>query len=57
MRPFLKGMQTFTTYRKESALLDAPKASGKRHAMAGTHWPVHMFTDGLMPSHTPHAAS
>jgi len=40
MRPFLKGMQTLKTCHKGSTLFDAHTASGKRRAMAGTHWPV-----------------
>ncbi len=56
MRPFLKGMHILKTYGKGSTLFDAPTASGKRRAMAGTHWPVHVFTDALMPTHIPPVA-
>ncbi len=56
MRPFLKGMHILKTYRKGSTLFDAPTASGKRCAMAGTHWPVHVFTDAVMPTHKPPVA-
>ncbi len=56
MRPFLKGMHILKTYRKGSTLFDAPTASGKRRAMAGTHWPVHMFTDAVMPTRIPPVA-
>ncbi len=54
MRPFLKGMHILKTYRKGSTLFDAPAVSGRRCAMAGTHWPVHVFTDAVMPTHTHH---
>ncbi len=56
MRPFLKGMHILKTYRKGSTLFDAPAVSGRRCAMAGTHWPVYMFTDAVMPTHTPPVA-
>ena len=56
MRPFLKGMHILKTYRKGSTLFDAPTASGKRRAMAGTHWPVHVFTDAVVPTHLPPVA-
>ncbi len=56
MRPFLKSMHIFTVSCKGSTLFDAPIASGKHHAMAGTHGPVHMFTDALEPTHIPSAA-
>ncbi len=56
MRPFLKGMHILRTYRKESTLFDGPTASNKRRAMAGTHWPVHVFTDAVMPTHVPPVA-
>ncbi len=56
MRPFLKGVHILRTYRKGSTLFDGPTASGKRRAMAGTHWPVHVFTDAVMPTHVPPVA-
>lgn len=51
MCPFLKGMHIVKTYSKGSTLSDSPTASGKRRVMAGTHRPVHVFTDAVMPTH------
>jgi len=51
MRPFLKGMQTLKTCHKGSTLFDAHTASGKRRAMAGTHWPVLLLLDVVLPTH------
>ena len=51
MRPSLKGMHILETYRKGSTLFDAPTASGKRRGMAGTHRPVRVFTDAVLPTH------
>ncbi len=56
MRPFLKGMHILKTHHKGSTLFDAPTASGKRRAMAGTHWPVHVFTEAVLPTHIPPVA-
>ena len=41
---------------KGSTLFDAPPASGKRRAMAGTHWPVHVSTDAVLFTHIPPVA-
>ena len=56
MRPFLKGMHILKTYHEEALLFDAPTASGKRHTMAKTPWPVHMFTDAVLPTCIPPVA-
>ena len=52
MRPFLKGMHILKSYCKGST----PIASGKRRSMTGTHWPVHVFTDAVLPTHIPAVA-
>ena len=53
---FLKGMRILKAYRKGSTLFDAPTASGKRRAMAATHWHVHVFTDAVFHTHIPPVA-
>ena len=38
------------TYHKDSALFDAPAASGMRRMQPGTHWAIHIYSDAIKPA-------